>query len=122
VEFQQRTAAAAVDKTSTGGVSRLMVLAAATTMGAESKGPNAMETIGKTAGQLTEFARESLREQPGCQTSTVTSIDRIPMTQDGQNWCIGNVLHGSSFIRDIERGTIIVNYQLNRQFHLLTDD
>ena len=80
-----------------------------------------METTGKTAEQLTELARDGLREQPRCETSTVKMIDRIPETKNGQNWCIGNVLHGNSFIGDIERGTIIVNYQLSRQFHLLTD-
>jgi len=81
-----------------------------------------MTTLGRTQEELTELAHAALRNQPGCQTATVTSIDRAPELKDGRNWSIGNVSHGSSFVGDIERGVIVVNYQLGRQFHLLTDD
>ena len=50
-----------------------------------------MATLGRTHAELTKLARDALRDEPGCKTTTVTSIDRVPELKDGRNWTIGNV-------------------------------
>lgn len=81
-----------------------------------------MGTLGKTKTDLTELAADGLRTQPGCETATVTTVVAGPeLKVHGVNWLIGMVNLGNSSIEDVQRGTIVVNRELGRQFHLLED-
>jgi hypothetical protein len=79
-------------------------------------------TIGKNSTELTQFANEALRDQPGCETASVPGVQRLPDVRAGRNWEIPNVVLGDSLISDVDRAVITVHHRLGRKFHLLTDD
>jgi len=79
-------------------------------------------TIGKTVAELTEIANEALRSQPGCETASITGVQRVPDARGGRNWEIPNVVLGDSLISDVDRAVITVIHRLGRKFHLLGDD
>jgi hypothetical protein len=79
-------------------------------------------TIGKSSAELTKFANEALRDQPGCETASVPGVRRLPDVRAGRNWEIPNVVLGDSLISDVDRAVITVHHRLGRQFHLLTDE
>ena len=81
-----------------------------------------MTTIGKNSAELTKFANEALRDQPGCETASVPGVRRLPDVPAGRNWEIPNVVLGDSLISDVDRAVITVHHRLGRQFHLLTDE
>ena len=77
------------------------------------------ETIGKTNAELTELANEALRDQSGCETARITSVQLLPDVRGGRNWEIPNVVLGDSLISDVDRAVITVHHRLGRKFHLL---
>ena len=79
-------------------------------------------TIGKTKAELTEIANEALRSEPGCETASITGVQRVPDACGGRNWEIPNVVLGDSLIGDVDRAVITVHHRLGRKFHLLGDD
>jgi hypothetical protein len=81
-----------------------------------------MTTIGKNAAELTEFANEALRDQPGCETASVPGVQALPAVRSGRNWEIPNVVLGDSLISDVDRAVMTVHHQLGRKFHLLMGD
>jgi hypothetical protein len=80
------------------------------------------ETIGKTNAELTELANEALRDQPGCETTSIAGLALLPDVRSGRNWEISNVVLGDSLISDVDRAVITVHHRLGRKFHLLRQD
>jgi hypothetical protein len=78
-------------------------------------------TIGRTNVELTQIANEALRNQPGCETASITGVRPLPDARGGRNWEIPNVVLGDSLISDVDRAVITVHHQLGRKFHLLGD-
>jgi hypothetical protein len=64
-------------------------------------------TIGKSSAELTKFANEALRDQPGCETASVPGVRRLPDVRAGRNWEIPNVVLGDSLISDVDRAVFI---------------
>ena len=81
-----------------------------------------MPTIGKTHAELTQLVNEALRSQPGCETASVSGLDRLADVREGRNWEIPQVILGDSLISDVDRAVIALRHQLGRKFHLLRDD
>ena len=80
-----------------------------------------MTTIGKTSVELTELAGETLREQPGCYTARVASVQKLPDVRHGRNWEIPRVILGDSLISDVDRAVLTVHRQLGRKYHLMEE-
>jgi len=81
-----------------------------------------MTTIAKNKSELTELADETLREQPGCETARVASVDPLPDVRHGRNWQIPRVILGDSLISDVDRAVLAVHRQLGRKYHLSLDE
>ena len=77
------------------------------------------ETIGKTKTELTQIANEALRDQPGCATARIPTVELMPEARGGRNWEIPNVVLGDSLISDVDRAVFTVQHRLGRKFHLL---
>ncbi len=80
-----------------------------------------MTTIGKTNAELTQIANEALRNQPGCETASISGLYLLADVRSGRNWEIPNVVLGESLISDVDRAVITLHHQLGRKFHLLRD-
>jgi len=78
-------------------------------------------TIGKNNTELTQLANEALRNQPGCETARINSLQALPNARGGRNWEIPNVILGDSLISDVDRAVITIHHRLGRTFHLLGD-
>lgn len=78
--------------------------------------------IAKSRNELTELVEAAIRNEPGCETARVVSLQELPHARAGRNWEIPNVVLGDSLISDVDRAVMSVQRRLGREFQLVRDE